>query len=200
MYVRRFVYKPEDVDCKLCTEYRGKHPCPHAVCPYIAERIEAGVVTYQEAIQAMIPASCKMSQRLPKLIHSYPDSFWSDPRHKRRMELFNNQLGYIPKRNTPSYYAAMYLLTANDPIHRRTANCFYHGGIEFHYAALTGISPHNYALYCAACGLRSNAKCVTLAEMADPDIIDDEAFRLIVNAMLIAKYGMDALNLKKGAV
>lgn len=47
MYIRKFTYKKEDLDCKLCTEYRGKkHSCPHDVCPFIAERIEAGAVTY----------------------------------------------------------------------------------------------------------------------------------------------------------
>lgn len=199
MYIRRFTYKAEDVDCTLCTEHLGSNGCPHSICPFIAERIEAGAVSYQEAILSMIPGGCKMSRRLPQLIHDYKDSFWGDSRHKQRMELFNNQLGYIPRRNTPSYYAAMYLLTANDTLHRRTANCFCHDGIAFCYAVLPGISPHNYALYCAACGLQSSARCVTLAEMADPEIIDDEAFRLIVNALLIAKYGTEAFKLKKGA-
>ena len=35
MYIRRFTYKKEDVDCKLCTEYRGRKKCPHKICPYI---------------------------------------------------------------------------------------------------------------------------------------------------------------------
>ena len=47
MYIRRFTYKKEDVDCKLCTEYRGRKKCPHNICPYITESIEAGAVTYQ---------------------------------------------------------------------------------------------------------------------------------------------------------
>ena len=33
--------------------------------------------------------------------------------------------------------------------------------------------------------------------MADREIVDDEAFRLIINATLIAKYGVQAFNLKK---
>lgn len=197
MYIRRFTYKAEDVDCTLCTEYRGRKHCPHSVCPFIAERIEAGTVSYQEAVFSMIPGGCKMIRRLPLLVHDYPNTFWGDPQHKLRMKLFNNQLGYIPRRNTPRYYAAMYLLTANDSLHRRTANCFCHDGIVFDYAVLSGISPHNYALYCAACGLFDNGKCVTLAEMSDPEIIDEEAFRLIVNALLIARYGTSAFLLKK---
>ena len=83
------------------------------------------------------------------------------------MKVFNNRLGYIKSRNTPNYYAALYLLTSN------------------------------YALFCAAKGLR-HAGGVTESELADPMTIDDEAFRLIMNAMLIAKYGIAAFNLKGG--
>lgn len=114
MYIRRFTYKKEDVDRKLCTEYRGRKKCPHKICPYITERIEAGAVTYQEAVNAMVHPGCQMIRRLPQLILSYPDSFWVDDRHKSRMEFFNTRMGYSPSRNTPANYAAMYLLTANE--------------------------------------------------------------------------------------
>ena len=68
MHIRKPTYKKEDVDCKLCTEYRGKkHPCPHDVCPFIAERIEAGAVTYWDAVNAMISSQYCFSRRLPKL-------------------------------------------------------------------------------------------------------------------------------------
>ena len=53
----------------------------------------------------------------------------------------------------------------------------------------------NQALYTAAKGLR-NSRGITEAELADPNQIDDEAFRLIINAMLIAKYGTDVFKLK----
>lgn len=47
MYIRKFTYSAEDVDCKLCTEYARKTGCRHEVCPFLAERIEAGVVSYE---------------------------------------------------------------------------------------------------------------------------------------------------------
>ena len=102
MYIRRFTYKKEDVDCKLCTEFRGRKKCPHKICPYITERIEAGAVTYQEAVNAMVHPGCQMIRRLPKLMLTYSDSFWMDDRHKSRMEFFNTRMGYSPSRNTPA--------------------------------------------------------------------------------------------------
>ena len=82
MYIRRFTYKKEDVDCKLCTEYRGGKKSPHKICPYITERIEAGAVTYQEAVNAIVHPGCQMIRRLPKLMQTYSGSFWLDDRHK----------------------------------------------------------------------------------------------------------------------
>ena len=80
MYIRRFTYKKEDVDCKLCTEFRGRKKCPHKICPYITERIEAGAVTYQEAVNAMVHSGCQLIRRLPKLMQIYSGSFWLDDR------------------------------------------------------------------------------------------------------------------------
>ena len=87
MYIRRFTYTKEDVDSKLCTEYWGGKKCPHKICPYITERIEAGAVTYQEAVNAMVHPGCQMIRRLLQLILTYPDSFWVDDQHKSRIRL-----------------------------------------------------------------------------------------------------------------
>ena len=46
MYINTFKYTPADVDCKLCTEYVKKFGCTACGCPWMAERIEAGVVGY----------------------------------------------------------------------------------------------------------------------------------------------------------
>ena len=103
MHIRKPTYKKEDVDCKLCTEYRGKkHPCPHDVCPFITERIEAGAVTYWDAVNAMVSSQYRFSRRLPKLAEEYPGTLFLDDRHRSRMEFLNTQLGYVPGRNTPS--------------------------------------------------------------------------------------------------
>ena len=195
MYIRKFTYSAEDVNCRNCTEYAAKLGCRHEVCPFLAERIEAGVVSYQSAVKAMISRRSILWNRLTGLLQSYPGSLWADSQHKARMEPFNHQMGYNKSRNTPSYYAVMFLLTSNASIFNRTGNCFYRTGIEFGFATLNGISTHNYALFQAAKGLR-NAQGITEAELADPGLIDEEAFRLIINALLIAKYGTAAFKLK----
>ena len=90
----------------------------------------------------------------------------------------------------------MYLLTSNDDIYRRTANCFCKDWIEFGYAVLKNTSPHNYALFMAARDLCDKTEAVTMADLAEPEVIDPEALRLIVNATLIARYGLAAFQIR----
>lgn len=198
MYIRKFKYTPESVECKYCTEYRGKRDkCPLVRCPWVAERIEAGKVTYKEAVRAIIPQFCVYRTRVERLIREYGGSLWLNKKHKNCMQWFNHQLGYVPQRNTNAYYATMYLLTANEELHKRTSNCFYSQGIELSYAVLRDISPHNYALFCGASEIYNSQRCVMPSEMADPEIVDDEALRLLINAKLIACFGLSAFALQK---
>ena len=39
---------------------------------------------------------------------------------------------------------------------------------------------------------------ITLADLASPELVTDEAFHLITGALLMAKYGDAVLNLEKG--
>ena len=65
------------------------------------------------------------------------------PAHRGRMERLKAREGFRRKRDTPAYFAAMYLLTANDDLFLRSANCFCRHGIEFDYGTLKDISPHS---------------------------------------------------------
>ncbi len=165
-------------------------------CPWLAERIEAGVVGYREAVLETFPHERRLFQRLNLLIKHYPGSLWSNEQHERRMQYQRTVQGYRRRRDTNAYYAAMYLLTSNDDIYRRTANCFCKHGIEFGYAVLKNTSPHNYALFMAARDLCDKTEAVTMADLAEPEVIDPEALRLIVGATLIARYGLAAFQIK----
>ena len=104
---------------------------PRTSCLWLAERIEAGVVGYREAVLETFPHERRLFQRLNLLIKHYPGSLWSNEQHERRMQYQCAVQGYRRRRDTNAYYAAMYLLTSNDDIYRRTANCFCKDGIEF---------------------------------------------------------------------
>ena len=90
----------------------------------------------------------------------------------------------------------MFLLTSSAELWKRSANCFYRKGFEPAYAVLGGISPHDYALISAAKGLYRGVGGPATMELADPDIVDAEVFRMIVNATLIARYGLPVLDIR----
>lgn len=202
MFINTFKFSPEDVSCALCTNYVKKQGgCTFPHCPWLAERMEAGVVGYQEAVMETFANAVHLPLRLQWLIAEFPGSLWGNEQHERRMQMESAIQGYRRRRNTNTYYAAMYLLTANGDIHRRTSNCFCKHGIEFDYALLRDISPHNYALFMSARDICTGTKSVTIGDLADPEVIDQEALRLIVNAMLIARYGLNAFQIKtRGAI
>lgn len=59
MYINTFKYAPKDVSCQLCTEYVKKLGCTALRCPWLAERIEAGVVGYREAVLSRLYHVCR---------------------------------------------------------------------------------------------------------------------------------------------
>lgn len=85
MYINTFKYTPKDVSCQLCTEYVKKLGCTALRCPWLAERIEAGVVGYREAVLETFPHERRLFQRLNLLIKHYPGSLWNNEQHERRM-------------------------------------------------------------------------------------------------------------------
>lgn len=195
MYINTFKYKPEDVSCVLCTEYVKKLGCTALSCPCLAERMEAGTVGYAEAVAELFPYRPRLTARIMRLAERFPGTMWQDDAHRKRMETLRLLLGYRKKRDTPVFLAALYLLTSNKEIGDRSFNCFTKGGIDFRYARRRGISQHDYTLLMGAKSLYCGTDEVTKGDLAEPQIVGDEAFRLLINALLIARYGEDALRI-----
>ena len=187
--------KPEDVSCVLCTEYVKKLGCTALSCPCLAERMEAGTVGYAEAVAELFPYRPRLTARIMRLAESFPGTMWQDDAHRKRMETLRLLLGCRKERDTPEFFAALYLLTSNKELADRTFNCFFRGGIDFRYARRRGISSHDYTLLMAAKSLYCHTAEVTQGDLAEPQIIPDEAFRLLINALLIARFGLDALKI-----
>ena len=99
MYINTFKYTPKDVSCQLCTEYVKKLGCTALRCPWLAERIEAGVVGYREAVLETFPHERRLFQRLNLLIKHYPGSLWSNEQHERRMQYQCAVQGYRRRRD-----------------------------------------------------------------------------------------------------
>ena len=195
MVIRNYRYTPEDVDCRYCTEFIH-HRCKAIKCPWLNERIEAGVISYQEAVDESFIERSPLRMRIKIVIGFYDKSFWKDEAHFRRFQRAQAVLGYYRRRNTNAYYAALFLLTSNEDLFLRVIDCFSRKSINFGNAKLRNISPENYALYKIAKSLYTESAEVGVDELADPELVNTESFHLVINAMLIYRYGLSALLLK----
>lgn len=115
MYINTFKYKPEDVSCVLCTEYVKKLGCTALSCPCLAERMEAGTVGYAEAVAELFPYRPRLTARIMRLAERFPGTMWQDDAHRKRMETLRLLLGFRKERDTPEFFAALYLLTSDTP-------------------------------------------------------------------------------------
>ena len=184
-------YKPADVACEYCVEW--KHRRRQAIaCPCLTERIEAGVVSYASAVRELFGALHvpELRWRLEGFIKGYNGSFWLNAEHEYNTRLLLRSVGYQAWRN-PRFFAALYLFGSNSLLMKRV----WTQGFEPLYMVIRGVSAHDYTLIQAAKALMCGGLGLTLYDFADREVVDDEAFWLIVNAMLIANYGTDVLKL-----
>lgn len=193
-----FKYRPEDVDCRYCTDYSRKHGCRSAHCPYLSERIEAGVVGYGEAVAETFKAVPAIRYRLAYLTSTFPGTMWSDGGHERRMNAVSYYAGHNRKRDTNEYFAALYLLSADRDLYRRTMSCHNRSTIRFEKAHRRGISTRGYTLLGAAKTIYLGTNDLTPEDLTNTEIIDTDTFRLIINALLIVRYGVNALEITQG--
>ncbi len=85
---------------------------------------------------------------------------------------------------------------AYDDIWSRVIWHFDEYGSDFSSISLSGIQPELYSVYQAAKGIAVGSRNITIDDLASPELVTDEAFRLIICALLLAKYGDAILNLE----
>lgn len=197
MFICTFKHTPETVDCTLCTEYAHRRCTVKGGCPYIVERIEAGVVDYGEVVRDTFKRpSAILRWRLRHLVEHFEATMWASENHKKWFYQMWAEMGTRKKRDTPRFFAARYLLTANEDILRRAYNAFGVDGITPEYIRMSGISVPNYALVQAAKSIYLDTDHFTVADLEDSEAVNTDAFRLVVNAILIARFGLEVTKIK----
>ncbi len=195
MHIRNRRPTPEEVDCRYCTEYFPNVGCEALDCIILPERIAAGVVGYEEIVANSFYYNPELIRRLQKLIKNFPGTMWADELHEQR---FNYCISQCEETFvSPAYYAAVYLLTSNDDLYKRSSRCFLKSRLYLRDFRIQGISPYNYTLFAYARLLYSGKNNLPMTELVDGWTVPPEAFRFIVNAVIIAKHGVETLNITK---
>ena len=164
MHIRDYKYTAEDVDCRYCTEFHHGR-CRAIKCPWLNERIEAGVISYHGAVNESFSSRSPLLRRIRLVLTFYDKSFWKDDDHFRRFQQADAILSFYKSRNTNEYYSALFLLTADHSLFLRFLDCFNRRGINFDLANLKGIPPEHYAIYKIAKSLYSGTAEVGVDEL-----------------------------------
>ena len=154
------------------------------------------MVSYAGAVRGLFGALHvpELRWRLEWLIKGYNGSFWFNAEHEYNTRLLLRSVGYQAWRN-PRFFGALYLFGSNSLLMKRAWNACMPHGFEPLYMVMRGVSAHDYTLIQAAKALMCGGLGLTLYDLADAEIVDDEEFRLIIHALLIANYGPDVLKL-----
>lgn len=97
-------------------------------------------------------------------------------------------------RHTSNYAAAIFLLSADEDLWMKVSGSVLDTGIYFDRVKLGSVSLEQYILFHAAKDVYSGTKHIRLSELVDKELIADDLFRLIVNAFVIEKCGLEIIN------
>ena len=198
MCQKQFFYTPKDVECEYCQNYVRKNPCLLCECTCLEERIEAGVLELNEFVRDCFAPSMEpqLQERMCQQFGERKSHFFLSDSHRRRWTHWRALCWRLSNQNK----AALYLLTAYESLWQRMVWKCGNDGFDFQAVHLRGIRPELYSVYQAAKAIAVGSSNITLADLASPELVTDEAFQLIIYALLIAKYGDAVLNLESGAV
>ena len=154
------------------------------------------MVSYASAVRELFGgiADEAFIQRLGLLVLHFRGSFWLNREHEFNTRLLLRSVGYEAWRY-PRFFAVLYLFGSNRALLKRAWNACMPGGFEPSFLVMRGVSAPDYTLIQAAKAITGCGSGLELEDLADAEIVDDAAFRLIVNALLIANYGADVLKL-----
>lgn len=187
-------YTPEEVDCEYCTCFTGQ-PCPLSECKYLMERASAGTVGLRHLIADCFQPkrTAKLRKRLRTFMERTSGLFLNDLHHRRWLK-WRSMHPYA----SDSLKAAVFLLTAYDELMDKALPFVREDGINFERVRLKGIRAEQYAVYQAVKTIITGSDGITIDDLAYPELVGSEAFRLIVTALLLARYGEVVFILKKG--
>ena len=137
----------------------------------------------------------RLSSAWARLYCTFAARSGSTAEHEFNTRLLLRSVGYEAWRN-PRFFASLYLFGSNRALLKAGVERLPAGqGFEPGYMVMRGVSAHDYTLIQAAKAITGCGSGLELEDLADAEIVDDTAFRLIVNALLIANYGSDVLKL-----
>lgn len=98
----------------------------------------------------------------------------------------------------PNYAASVFLLSADSGLWERAKWHVADTGIYFDRIRLGGVTLEQYILFHAAKDVHNGTKHIRLSELADRELVADWLLRLIVNASVMEKCGVEIVRQEEG--
>lgn len=94
------------------------------------------------------------------------------------------------KTNDRIFLAVLFILTANHTFWNRIKHQVTIDAIHFERFPVHNCTTEEYTIFRCAQDLYTGTRHITVADLADAEIVSKELFRVICNAMTIARYGL----------
>ena len=190
---RREIVPATQTDCQYCLYYHGGK-CSLEECPLLECKIANGTATIRQIMAAVFSSV------------TYPPFIWRLNRYIKESESKN--MNYYSKKhecdfkqtleridpNNLRVLSAVYLLTADTQLWRRVQNQVEKNCIRFEKINLGSVDEKAYTLFCCAKDLYLGTKHITIADLADEQLISPKMFGIICNALAIRRFGIGVLN------
>lgn len=188
MVVSHFKYSARDGDCSPCIFKNRKKKCagPNG-CPWLRELPAAGGATIDELLGVFAAEVRERAfvNRVSRL-SGMGQPFFHSARHRQR---FEGRREGLPKPDEAAWCAALYLLSADTFLWNRAQAAVRPDCIDFTPIHIHGVDLDGYVLFHTAKDLYKGTKHISLSELTDPELVSDEAFRMIIAAFLIRRHG-----------
>lgn len=132
-----------------------------------------------------------ITERITAAYKNY-GTFFADSDHKNFFAEFIKNTPYGGSR----FYAAVFLLSADFNLQKRSENAVSNGTVDFGKINLKGISADGYTLYKAAKTVYTQNPGITSDELFDNELVDDLILYIIFNGFLIAENGIKILEME----
>lgn len=119
-------------------------------------------------------------------------------RNRRHQELFNQAIRCLDRQNF-TLMAVVYLLTADTRLWSMARQSICYSGVDFNRIRLRNCSVGMYTLYSAAKDLYFGTDVLILSVLADNRVVSPKVFKVICNAIVICRVGLNAICTKEGS-
>ena len=168
-------------------------------CACLCEQILAGCTPLSKLMGDLTTeaAGKPFAARVARVSEDFSSIFFLAGHQERFDSLLD---GKSNPADTDALYAALYLLSADRFLWGKSVTAVKPDAVRFKEIQIHGVDLGGYVLFHTAKDLYQGTQHISLSELTDSELVGDEIFRLIIHALLIRRYGLEAVSTERTIV